>query len=77
MKLEDHLSAIYANRVVGLAPDKKGVDPAQRFERALADSPALQAEARAWLVHKDGVDDDRCFVTRKHRQFLNAALSSL
>lgn len=49
---------------------------ATAFKAALAEDPDLQAQARARLQSFEGIDEKRCFVTHKHREFLTAALAA-
>jgi hypothetical protein len=72
--LDNWLGRLYRAHVLTKEPP---MAVSTEFKAALAKDTDLQTAARARLQSFDGVDEKRCFVTKKHREFLVAALGGL
>lgn len=74
LDLDGWLGRMYRAHVLTL----ESVDKATKeFRAALASDPVMQAQARIRLKSFDGIDEKRCFITQKQREFLTAALAVL
>jgi hypothetical protein len=71
MTLDEHLGALYRERVI------VGVDggAATALTAALAADDELAAQARARLEELKQIAEQRCFVSAQHRRYLEAALA--
>lgn len=68
MTLDDHLARYYRAAVLSLEP----VGPViADFRMAAKADPALVLAAKERLARTADIDDQRCFVTKTHREFLS------
>lgn len=73
MTLDDYLGRYYRAAVLTYEPSGPVLDS---FKKALADDPALESEARARLAAISDIDEQRCFISKQHRDCLSAALGA-
>lgn len=73
MTLDDYLGRYYRAAVLTVEATSPVVDG---LKKALADDPALAAQARARLSEVREIDEQRCFVSKQHRDCLSAALGA-
>lgn len=71
--LDDYAGAYYALAVI---KQVSTADLMEEFRAAMKYDQALKAEAEARLKALSEVDELRCFVSARHREFLSAALGA-
>jgi hypothetical protein len=70
--LEEHLSALYRERVIGGGAG----GAAAALAAALAADPVLRERAARRLAELGAVPAERCFISAQHRRSLEAALAA-
>jgi hypothetical protein len=73
VRLEEHLGAIYRERVVLGGDASTGASAA--LAATLAADPAMRAAAESRLAELRDLPADRCFISAQHRRYLEAALA--
>jgi hypothetical protein len=70
MTLDDHLGAIYRERVISGADQNASAV----LQAALAADPVLMGQARTRLEELRLIAEGRCFISAQHRSYLEAVL---
>ena len=71
--LNDHLSAWYLSSVrkIGGSP----VSVVDHFKKLAEENPKLMKEAKDMLESMRGISDEKCFITKTYKSFLNKVLN--